>query len=102
LDEWKILFLINGKRTLEEICQESTEEPLEVYRVIYGLYVNQFLEPCEEVPARSMAPVEEAITGNYPVDDTRLLVSPDAQLSYQDVLKVTLARLVLHEQEQEQ
>lgn len=102
LDEWKILFLINGKRTLEQICSESTEEPLEVYRVVYGLYVNQFLEPSDDLPRRTTAPIQEASTQSYTVDDTRLLVSPEAQLSYQDVLKVTLARLVLQEQQEQE
>ena len=32
VDEWKILFLMNGQRTLGELCQD-TDEPLSIYRL---------------------------------------------------------------------
>ena len=31
-DEWKILFLINGQRTIEELCDDSEDDPFQVYR----------------------------------------------------------------------
>ena len=37
-DEWKILFLINGVRTLEELCHDAEDDPFQVYRVVYGLF----------------------------------------------------------------
>ena len=93
LEEWKILFLINGKRTLEQICSESTDDPLDVYRVVYGLFVNRLLEIVESPAEAAQGWTTLATEG----DDTSLLLSPDATLSYQDVLKVTLARLTLTE-----
>ncbi|PWT91773.1 MAG: hypothetical protein C5B54_04690 [Acidobacteria bacterium] len=106
LDEWKILFLINGKRTLDAICNESEEDTIHVYRVVYGLYANKLIEPIsdEEVFVATLAENEERAREMYPAteqttrnleDDTGLLVSPDANLSVKDVLKVTLARLTL-------
>ncbi|MEO8036188.1 MAG: DUF4388 domain-containing protein, partial [Acidobacteriota bacterium] len=43
-DEWKILFLINGRRTLEELCQDAQEDSFQVYRVVYGLFGNKLIE----------------------------------------------------------
>src|SRR5436305_330367 len=43
-DEWKILFLINGARTLEELCHDADEDPFHVYRVVYGLFANKLIE----------------------------------------------------------
>ena len=37
LEEWKILFLINGQRTLEDLCRDVDDEAFNVYRVVYGL-----------------------------------------------------------------
>ena len=49
LDEWKILFLINGQRTLEDICRDSNEDALTVYRVVYGLHANKLIEPLPSI-----------------------------------------------------
>src|ERR1051326_3366319 len=51
-DEWKILFLINGTRTLEELCHDAEEDPFHVYRVVYGLYASKLIE--------SMSPLARA------------------------------------------
>jgi len=45
VDEWKILFLINGSRTLEELCHDADEDAFHVYRVVYGLFANKLIEP---------------------------------------------------------
>jgi len=55
-DEWKVLFLINGQRTLEELCRDSAEDPLTVYRVVYGLSANKLIEQLEEHVARIHGP----------------------------------------------
>src|ERR1051326_1136921 len=44
-DEWRILFLINGQRTLDELCHAAEDERLEIYRVVYGLLSNRLIEP---------------------------------------------------------
>jgi hypothetical protein len=112
-DEWKILFLINGVRTLEELCQDSAEDPFHVYRVVYGLASNKLIEIAG--PERSEEHTDSMnaiVTGDATVrqapavfgadstmrempDDTSLLVSSEAKLSYKDVVRPTVAQLVI-------
>ena len=102
-DEWKLLFLINGQRTLEELC-ESTDEPLPVYRVIYGLYANKLIEEVrdartpdeEDATVRQGEPrfgAEPTMRDEEANDDTSLLLSSDGRMSYSDVVSPTLAQL---------
>ena len=99
LEEWKILFLIDGKRTLEDISNESSSDRLEVYRFLYGLLANKMVEVLQVV-----SQPETHTEGNRHVtaiadptipSDTGLLVSATARFTYKDVLKITLARLTL-------
>ncbi len=118
VEEWKILFLINGQRTLEDLCQESQDDPFQVYRVVYGLAANNLIEP---LPVGERSPDDtgnEFATGALPTaadatirqstprfgqestmrdqasdDDTSLLVSEDARLSYTDVVQPLIAQL---------
>jgi hypothetical protein len=120
-DEWKILFLINGLRTLEELCADSEEDPFHVYRVVYGLASNQLIEVATPEPhdehtgsmsALRDAASAEAAAGDATVrqapavfggdstvrempDDTSLLVSSEAKLTYKDVVRTTFAQLVI-------
>ena len=108
LDEWKVLFLINGQRTLEELCNEF-DDPFHVYRVVYGLLSNKLIEP---VPPRVLAadsgvlPAVSDETFKQPpinfgaestvrelADDTNLLISSEARLSYADVTAPIVAQL---------
>lgn len=106
VDEWKILFLINGQRTLGELCQD-TDEPLSIYRVVYGLYANKLIEKVRgartteggaeaDATMRQGTPrfgaestVRDEAAGS---DDTSLLVSAEGRLSYADVVRPTLAQ----------
>jgi len=119
IDEWKILFLINGQRTLEELCHESPDDPFHVYRLVYGLAANNLIEV---IPAGERSPddtgneldttampamaAEATIRQSTPRfgqestmrdeaadDDTSLLVSEDARLSYTDVVHPLIAQL---------
>lgn len=118
VDEWKILFLINGQRTLEDLCLESQDDPFQVYRVVYGLAANNLIEPVL-TGERSDDTGNELATGALPAitadatirqssprfgqestmrdqasdDDTSLLVSEDARLSYTDVVQPLIAQL---------
>ena len=112
VDEWKILFLINGQRTLEELCTD-TDDPLRVYRVIYGLYSNKLIEKArgartetgntgrhEAIPTvddtvRQSSPLfgAESTLREAPGDDTSLLVSTEGRLAYEDVVNPTIAQL---------
>jgi len=106
LDEWKVLFLINGQRTLEELANEG-DDPFRVYRIVYGLLSNKLIEP---VPAPVfdsgiMPAVEDATVKQPPAnfaaestmremgDDTNLLISSEARLSYADVVAPIVAQL---------
>ncbi len=108
LDEWKILFLINGQRSLEELCRDTEADAFQVYRLVYGLLANKLIEPAapeeeeeEEVQIEEATMRQEVVEfgGDATVrelgDDTSLLVSADATLSYQDVVKKTVAQLLI-------
>jgi hypothetical protein len=114
LDEWKILFLVNGRRKLGELALAADEEPLHVYRVIYGLFGNKLIEPVTHTPSpddtsrtkQAMPPLEDTMrqkpatfsadsTVREVADDTNLLVSTEAKLSYKDVVKPTIAQLTI-------
>lgn len=112
LDEWKILFLINGQRSLEDLCRDVDDDAFHVYRVVYGLLANKLIEPMsadalredgghttpvppmsEETLRQSMASFGGDSTVVEMTDDTNLLVSSEARLSYADVVKKTIAQL---------
>ena len=107
LEEWKVLFLIDGKRTMEEICNESSENLLDVYRLLYGLFANKLIEIVPEAERLVHLVHEEArqpvIAGSARQlkSDTKLLISTPARLTYKDVLKITLARLTWKKPESE-
>lgn len=108
-DEWKVLFMINGQRTLEELAGDS-DDPLHVYRVVYGLFANKLIEttalktsPDEtddailaDATMKQGSPrfgAESTVRDHDAGDDTSLLVSSDARLSYTDVVRTTVAQL---------
>ncbi len=117
-DEWKILFLINGVRTIDDLCHDSDDDPFHIYRVLYGLYANKLIEPLPErthddtggngntgkVAALAEATMrqhtpqfgsETTVADQDQGDDTSLLVSSEAHLSYADVVRPTVAQLEL-------
>jgi len=109
-DEWRILFLINGQRTIADLCDDSTEEALHVYRVLYGLHSNKLIEvaaPREKedlgtATVRQSSPrfgAESTVRDQAQDDDTSLLVSSDARLSYADVVKPSIAQLRIEGEE---
>jgi hypothetical protein len=105
IDEWKILFLINGQRTLAELCQD-TDEPLPVYRVVYGLYANKLIEKVRGARTGELSEGDATMRQGTPRfgaestvrdeaaggDDTSLLLSTEPRLSYADVVRTTLAQ----------
>lgn len=105
-EEWKLLFLINGQRTLEELCAAG-DEPLPVYRVVYGLYANKLIEEVRgaratderdegDATVRQDEPrfgAEATVEDEEAHDDTSLLLSSDGRMSYSDVVRPTLAQL---------
>lgn len=119
-DEWRILFLINGLRTLEELCHDAEDDPFHVYRVVYGLLANRLIEEIpapprdddtdnahtKPVPAMTQADAtfrqgaprfgsETTMHEDGGGDDTSLLVSSEAQLSYADVVRPIVAQFTI-------
>ena len=116
-DEWKILFLINGQRTLEDLCHDSEDDPFQVYRVVYGLQANHLIEivPRRDPddtntgrtkPMPAVATADDTFRQGSPAfsgestvhemtDDTSLLVSSEAKLSYADVVRPVVAQLTI-------
>ena len=101
-DEWRILFLINGQLTLEELCHAAEEEAFHVYRVVYGLLSNKLIEPTirtttmhsdETMRQSPHFGSESTIRDQEGDDDTSLLISEEAKLSYDDVVKPVVAQL---------
>ena len=112
-DEWKVLFLVNGQRTLIELVAEAEDDALNVYRIIYGLQANRLIEP---VQPSSSPDDTNRMTDEKPLDttddtfkqrgvafnpdttvhemgdDTDLLVSTEARLSWSDVIKPFVAQ----------
>jgi Inner membrane component of T3SS, cytoplasmic domain/Domain of unknown function (DUF4388) len=114
LDEWKILFLINGRRKLGELAHDADEEPLHVYRVVYGLFANKLIEtvtpglsPDDTSRTKPVSAILEETMRQQPAnfgadstvrevsDDTNLLVSDGPKLSYRDLVRPTIAQLTV-------
>ena len=99
-EEWRILFMINGQRTLGELCADE-DEPLRIYRVVYGLYANKLIEKVrgadnDDATMRQNTPrfgAELTIPDVPAEDDTSLLVSTEGRLSYAEVVRPTIAQL---------
>jgi uncharacterized protein DUF4388/FHA domain-containing protein len=117
-DEWKILFLVNGQRTLAEMVADAEDDALNVYRVVYGLYANRLIEPTTPPTAaddtsrsaqdkKSLVSTQDdtmrqkvsafnpeaTVRESKGEDDTDLLVSREARLSWSDVVKPVVAQL---------
>lgn len=114
-DEWKILFLINAQRTLDDLVRDADDDALSVYRLVYGLEANKLIELVRHaVPTnarrisdsprtsddtmKQTAPIfhrELTIPEGSGSDDTSLLVSDDANLAYHDVAPQVIAQVVI-------
>ncbi|HVT04514.1 MAG TPA: DUF4388 domain-containing protein [Thermoanaerobaculia bacterium] len=125
LEEWKVLFRIDGQKTLSELGEEllAELEPLALYKIVYGLLSSKLIQSTvrdvsldstyhqwPETPAEVSQTTQ--ISGDDVAllniddeewrkieDDTRLLVSSWATLSFKDVVKlaVSVARLTVYE-----
>ena len=117
-DEWKILFLVNGQRTLAELVADAEDDALDVYRIVYGLHANRLIEIV--APPVSVDDTNR-ISGEHPLvstqddtirqpntaasdptmrdtetgDDTDLLGTRRGRLSWSDVVKPIVAQLTI-------
>lgn len=115
-EEWKILFMINGQRTIKELCEDSEDDPFQVYRLLYGLRANKLIEVvgghlpedtgtgggavtgtmAADATMRQSSPQfgSESTIQDEPNDDTSLLINSEERLlSYADVVRPTVAQL---------
>ncbi|MCM2316294.1 MAG: DUF4388 domain-containing protein [Thermoanaerobaculia bacterium] len=111
LDEWRVLFRFDGHKPLRQVLEESGEDPLDFYRVVYGLLASNLVEEAPEdtstrttlrqqmsepIPSpaghtgKIMSPVFEISDEEWKAieDDTKLLVSDDATLRFSQVRKM--------------
>jgi len=57
-DEWKVLFHIDGQRSLGELVEIRRGDPLELYRIVYGLLANKLIEEApDQRPTMQQTPV---------------------------------------------
>jgi hypothetical protein len=113
-EEWKVLFLVNGRRSLADLVADAEDDAFNVYRIIYGLYANRLIVPVTQGASaddtnRGIPVGTQDDTLRQPVttfnpdatmregigDDTELLVSPDARLSWSDVVRPVVAQLTI-------
>jgi hypothetical protein len=113
-EEWKILFMINGQRTIAELCESSEDDSIQVYRLLYGLRANKLIEVAGErsgddtgsqimtgtmtadATIRQTTPKfgSESTIQDEPGDDTSLLIASEERLlSYSDMVRPTVAQL---------
>jgi len=96
LDEWKILFLINGQRTLEDLCRDTDADAFQVYRLVYGLLANKLIQVVDDETIRQqIADFTADSTFRETPDDTSLLIAEDATLTFREVIKKTVAQLLV-------
>ncbi|HUP48540.1 MAG TPA: DUF4388 domain-containing protein [Thermoanaerobaculia bacterium] len=73
-EEWNLLFMINGHRTLDDLVRDSEDDPLNVYRIVYGLAANQLIEPVgSQDPALDVQRVRDSPSTQ---DDTMKQTAP--------------------------
>jgi Domain of unknown function (DUF4388)/FHA domain len=121
-EEWKIFFLVDGRRSLGEICRlAGSADDLATLQILHNLVLAKFValappvpskEPATALaadprgthklqdgkPAEPSAPVEvefAAVVRPRPEDDTKEIVSPKAVQYLGHVGKVTVSRLTL-------
>lgn len=120
LEEWRVLFRIDGRKPLRQIADESGLEPLHAYRIVYGLLASKLIEEVtidlsakktqvQAVPAPSPVPaartdrirrevieISDEEWREIQEDDTRLLVSQNASMSLRDISRIAVEVVRLH------
>ena len=111
-DEWKILFLVNGQRTLAELVADAEDDALNVYRIVYGILANRLIEEVARpasaedtnrtVPVSTQDDTVRQAGGARPdptlretEDDTDLVVGRRGRMSWSDVVKPIVAQLTI-------
>jgi hypothetical protein len=112
IEEWKVLFRIDGRKPLAQVVEEAALEPLIVYRIVYGLLASNLIEADPsakrtqpQAPSPEPAEDRRALTGpitgaiheitdeeweEFKEDDTRLLISKSATWSLQAIREMAV------------
>jgi hypothetical protein len=69
-EEWKILFMINGQRTIKDLCDDSEDDPFHVYRLLYGLRANKLIEVAGDRTRDDTGAGVRSVTGAHAVSVT--------------------------------
>jgi hypothetical protein len=115
-DEWKVFFLVDGRRTLSEICRlAGAADDQAALQTLYTLSMARFVSVVAGAPAvddktplpaladphqtqRLKPPAVEfapAVRGPKLEDDTRQIVTPKAVQYLANAQRVTVSRLIL-------
>jgi uncharacterized protein DUF4388/FHA domain-containing protein len=110
-EEWRIFFLVDGRRTLSEICALAGGEEAVALQTLYTLLSARFVTLVTALPQGDSVPGESMMTTRLkttpsvefapsvrspkPEDDTRQIVTPKAVQYLANAHKVTVSRLVL-------
>lgn len=116
-EEWKILFLVDGRRSLSEVCRlAGNPDEQATLHVLYLLQMARFVSVVARPPEAEAASLPPAVAADphqtqrlkapavefaSPVrspkqeDDTRQIVTPKAVQYLANVQKVTVSRLIL-------
>ena len=104
-DEWRILFMIDGKRSLDDLARDAEDDPLSVYRVVYGLAANQLIEPVvsgePSVPRATARPPDDTMRQTAPIFHAEPTVQDEVVADQTSILPPSVvevaARLVIND-----
>jgi hypothetical protein len=110
-EEWRVFFLVDGRRTLSEICALAGGEEAVALQTLYTLLTARFVTLVTALPQGDSVLGESMMTTRLkttpsvefapavrtpkPEDDTRQIVTPKAVQYLANAQKVTVSRLVL-------
>jgi hypothetical protein len=110
-EEWRVFFLVDGRRTLSEICALAGGEEAVALQTLYTLVTARFVTLVTALPQGDSVLGESMMTTRLkttpsvefapaartpkPEDDTRQIVTPKAVQYLANAQRVTVSRLVL-------
>ena len=104
-DEWRLLFMIDGKRSLDDLVRDAEDDALSVYRVVYGLAANQLIEPVTggepPAPRPTAHPPDDTMRQTAPIFHAEPTVQDEAMPEATSILPASpdgvAARLVIRD-----
>jgi len=65
-NEWRILSLVNGKRTVREVIMESGYDDVGAYKILYSLVSSGLIEKTEAVQVEEVPVKKKAVSVDFP------------------------------------